>query len=65
MKRLILALVLLWPVGAVADFAAGFAGAERGDYVTAIGAWRPIVRRENLRACMVIDFEKVSDDSSV
>jgi hypothetical protein len=36
MRYLFLALVLLWPVGAVADFAAGLETYKRGDYATAL-----------------------------
>ena len=34
MKRLVLVLMLLWPMGAVADFAAGLEAAQHGDYAT-------------------------------
>jgi TPR repeat protein len=42
MKRLLVVLVLLWPVGAVADFAAGEKAYRRGDFVTAIREWLPL-----------------------
>jgi TPR repeat protein len=44
-KRLLLALVLLWPVGAMADFAAGEEAYEREDYATAIREWRPLAEQ--------------------
>lgn len=45
MKRLILALVLLWPVAGLADFDAGFDAYERGDFATAMREWRPLAEQ--------------------
>ena len=42
MKKLILALALLWPVAGAADFNAGLQAAERGDFATAMREWRPL-----------------------
>ena len=45
MKQLVLVLVLLWPVAAMADFAAGLEAYKRGDYATAMREWRPLVEQ--------------------
>jgi TPR repeat protein len=45
MKKLILVLVLLWPVGAVADFDSGREAYRRGDYATAMREWRPLAEQ--------------------
>jgi TPR repeat protein len=50
MKRLILLAVLLWPVGAVADLAAGLEAAKRGDFATAMREWRPLAEQNNAKA---------------
>ncbi|MFT5449548.1 MAG: TPR repeat protein [Gammaproteobacteria bacterium] len=50
MKRLVLALVLLWPVGAAADFAAGLKAYTRGDYATAKHQWRPLAEQGDAEA---------------
>ena len=42
MKKLLLALVLFWPVAALADFQAGLEAAQRGDYATTLLEWRPL-----------------------
>lgn len=50
MKRLLLTLALLWPVGAVADFQAGVEAAQRGDFATAMREWLPLAQQGNARA---------------
>jgi hypothetical protein len=45
MKRLLLTLALLWPVGAVADLAAGARAFLSGDYATAMREWRPLAKQ--------------------
>jgi TPR repeat protein len=42
MKRLLLTLVLLWPVVGLADFAAGLEAYNRGDYATAMREFRSL-----------------------
>ncbi|HIJ92135.1 MAG TPA: sel1 repeat family protein, partial [Rhodospirillaceae bacterium] len=42
--------VLGLSVPARADFAAGFAAYQRGDYVAALREWRPLAERGNARA---------------
>ncbi|MFT5448247.1 MAG: TPR repeat protein [Gammaproteobacteria bacterium] len=50
MKRLVLALVLLWPVSGLADLAAGFEAVQRGDYANAMREWRPLAEQGNAKA---------------
>jgi len=42
MKKLLLTLVLLWPVAGLAGFAEGYEAAQRGDFATAMREWRPL-----------------------
>ena len=47
MKKLILVLVLLWPVMGLADFDAGKDAYQRGDYAMAMREWRPLAEAGN------------------
>jgi hypothetical protein len=67
MKRPVLLAVLLWPVGAVADLAAGARAFLSGDYATAMREWRPLAEAGNAiaqwgLATMYSDAEGVSLD---
>jgi len=45
MRRLFLALVLLWPLLALADFQAGYEAFQRGDCATALRVLRPLAEQ--------------------
>ena len=45
MKRLLLVLCLCWPLVGLADFAAGCAAFEGGDFVTALKEWQPLAEQ--------------------
>ena len=47
MKKVLLVLVLLWPVTVLADFSEGLAAAQRGDFATAMREWRPLAEAGN------------------
>jgi len=50
MKRLILALALLWPVNLLADFQAGMDAYQRGDYATAYREFLPLAEQGDAEA---------------
>jgi TPR repeat protein len=50
MKQLILMLALLWPVGAIADFAAATEAHKRGDFATAMREIQPLAEQGNVSA---------------
>ena len=45
MRRTLLAVLLLLPLSAVADFRAGLDAAKRGDFATALTEWRPLAEQ--------------------
>ena len=50
MKRLLLVLVLLYPMASMADFHEGLEAYIRGDFVTAIRLWRPLAEAGHAKA---------------
>ena len=50
MKKLIVALLLVFPLVAAADFAVGMEACQRGDYATALREWRPLAEAGNVDA---------------
>lgn len=50
MKRLILVLALLWPMGLLADLQAGADAYKRGDYATAHREWLPLAEQGDAKA---------------
>jgi TPR repeat protein len=50
MKKLIAALLLMFPLVTVADFAAGLEAHQRGDYAAALREWRPLAEAGNVDA---------------
>ena len=50
MRRLVLALALLWPVVGLADYWEGWEAYQRGDFATAMREWRPLAEAGDAEA---------------